>query len=148
MNEIKKIIKDIFYFIDPDIRVDFYLKEENSLLVDVKMKDAQILIGERGQTLIEIEGLIKKIKRKKTKEPLFINLDINDYKKRKADYLKELSIEAADEVALTGLEKKFPAMSSFERRVVHITLAKRDDVETESIGEGEERSVIIKKLPK
>ncbi len=145
MEEIKKTIKEIFYFIDEDIRVDFSLEEERVLLVDVKMKDPQILIGEKGQTLSETEKLLKIVVRKKTKEPLFLNLDVNDYKKRKADYLKDIALEAADEVALLGVEKKFPPMSSFERRIIHTALAKREDIVTESEGEELERRVVIKK---
>ncbi len=145
MEEIKKTIKEIFYFIDEDIRVDFSLREERVLLVDVKMKEPQILIGEKGQTLIETERLLKIIVRKKTKDALFLNLDINDYKKRKADYLRDLALDAADEVAMTGIEKKFPPMSSFERRIIHTALITRDDVVTESIGEDIERRVLIKR---
>ncbi len=146
MEEIKKTIKELFSYIDEDIRVDFLLKEgENSLLIDVKMKDPQILIGEKGQTLIETERLLKIVVRKKTKELLFINLDVNDYKKRKEDYLIDLVREAANEVALTGIEKKFPPMSSFERRIIHTALSNRSDVTTESIGDDTERRVVIKK---
>ncbi len=145
MEEIKKTIKEIFHFIDPDIRVDFYLREEDSLCIDVKMKEPQVLIGERGQTLMELERLLKIVSRKKTKETLFINLDINDYKKRKADYLKELAEEAADEVISSGTEKGFPPMPAFERRVIHTTLLERESVVTESIGRGDERRVVIKK---
>jgi spoIIIJ-associated protein len=145
MEEIKKTIKEIFYFIDEDIRVDFSLKEERILLVDVKMKDPQILIGEKGQTLIETERLLKIVVRKKTRDPLFLNLDINDYKKRKADYLRDLALDAAEEVAVTGIEKRFPPMSSFERRIIHTALITRDDVVTESIGEDVERRVLIKR---
>ncbi len=145
MEEIKKTIKDIFYFIDPDIKVDFRLNEENSLRVSVRMKEPQILIGEKGQTLAETERLLKIVTRKKTKDTLFINLDINDYKKRKEDYLKELVKEAANEVSSSGVEKSFPPMNSFERRVIHTTLLERSDVVTESVGEGPERRVFIKK---
>ncbi len=145
MEEIKKTIKEIFYFIDEDIRVDFSLREERILLVDVKMKDPQILIGEKGQTLIETERLLKIVVRKKTRDPLFLNLDINDYKKRKADYLRDLALDAAEEVAVTGIEKRFPPMSSFERRIIHTALITRNDVVTESIGEDVERRVLIKR---
>ncbi len=144
MEEIKKTIKEIFHLIDADIRVDFYLREEAALCVDVKMRDPQVLIGEKGQTLMELERLLKIISRKKSKETLFINLDINDYKKRKAEYLKELAEEAASEVVSTGVEKRFPPMPAFERRVIHTTLFKREDVVTESVGEGDERRVVVK----
>ncbi len=146
MEEIKKTIKEIFSYIDEDIRVDFLFKEdENSLLIDVKMKEPQILIGEKGQTLIETERLLKIVVRKKIKDLLFVSLDVNDYKRRKADYLIDLARDAANDVALTGIEKKFPPMSSFERRIIHTALAKRSDVTTESLGEELERRVVIKK---
>jgi spoIIIJ-associated protein len=145
MEEIKKTIKKIFCFIDDDIRVDFELREERVLLVDVKMKEPQILIGEKGQTLIETERLLKIVVRKKSKEALFLNLDINDYKKRKADYLKDIARDVAKEVSLTGVEKKFPPMSSFERRIIHTTLNERDDVITESVGSDTERRVLVRK---
>ncbi len=146
MEEIKKTIKEIFSYIDEDIRVEFLFKEdENSLLIDVKMKEPQILIGEKGQTLIETERLLKIVVRKKIKELLFVSLDVNDYKRRKADYLIDLARDAANDVALTGVEKKFPPMSSFERRIIHTALAKRSDVITESLGEELERRVVIKK---
>jgi len=145
MEEIKKAIKDFFFLIDPDIRVDVFLEEENSLHVKAKMRDAQVLIGEKGQTLSEIERLLKIMVRKKTDSALFVNVDINDYKKRKATYLAELAQEAGEEVVLTGVEKRFPPMSPFERRIIHKTLADRNDIITQSIGEGLERKVVIRK---
>ncbi len=144
MEETKKTVEEFFYFFDSDIKVSFSLKER-SFSIDIKMKEPQILIGEKGQTLSEIERLLKIIIRKKSEEPIFINLDINNYKKRKEDYLRELALDVADEVILTGVEKKFPPMNSFERRIIHITLAKKENIFTESVGDGEERRVVIKR---
>ncbi len=143
--EIKNLIRELFEKISSDIRVEFESAGEKSFRVCVRMKEPQMLIGERGQTLVETEKLLKIIVRKKAKGPVFINLDINDYRKRKADYLQDIAMEAADDVALTGVERKFPPMSSFERRVVHVALSKREDVVTESYGMGSERFVAIKR---
>jgi len=145
MEEIKKTIKDFFYFIDEDIKVDFCLQEDASLCVDVKMKDPQILIGEKGQTLVETEKLLKTLARKKSEDPLFIYLDVNDYRRRKKEYLITIAKEAGEEVSLTGIEKKFPPMSPFERRIIHTALAEIKDLDTESTGEGRDRRLIIKK---
>ncbi len=147
MEEIKRTIEEFFHFLDPDIKVHFRSEEENSLSVNIKMKDPQVLIGEKGQMLFEVESLLKKmVLRKKGKEgPLFINLDINDYKKRKTDYLRELAKETAEEVFFTGVEQNFPPMSSFERRVIHTVVSEMEGVETESMGEGTERKVLIRK---
>lgn len=143
--EMKKIIFEFFRLIDPDIRVDFPASEENTINVCVKIKDPESLIGEKGRTLVETERLFKIIARKKSKDPLFVNLDINDYKKRKGDQLKELANSTADEVSLTGIGKKFPPMSAYERRIIHMALAEREDVLTESVDEGSQRRVVIKK---
>ncbi len=142
--EIKEVIENLFNKIDPDIKVDFILKEERSVEINARIKDPQVFIGEKGQTLIDTERLLKIIVRKKVKETVFISLDINGYKKRKLDYLKDLALEAADEVSLTGIEKKFPPMPAYERRVVHMVLSDKEDVTTESVNEGGERRVIIK----
>ena len=40
-------------------------------------------IGDQGQTLAELQHLLKAVLRKKTKELFFVDLDINGYKKKK-----------------------------------------------------------------
>ncbi|MCJ7786920.1 hypothetical protein MUP06_01745, partial [Patescibacteria group bacterium] len=79
-----------------------------TLPINLKTSEPQILIGERGQTLAEIQHLLKAILKRKIKEPFFIDLDISDYKKKKIDYLKEMAKSAADEVALSKKEKWLP----------------------------------------
>ena len=63
---------------------------------------------------------------------------------KKAEYLKSSAQEFADEVALSGKEKALSPMSAYERRIVHMQLAGRKDVITESIGKEPERKIIIK----
>ena len=84
------------------------------------------------------------ILKKKITDPFYINLDINDYKKKKEEYLKELARSAAEEVALTKREKILGSMLAYERRIIHMELSNRENIETESIGEEPERRVIIK----
>ena len=104
------------------------------------------MIGERGQTLSEIQRLLRAVLRRKAEapSPFFIDVDINDYKKKKTEYLKEVAQTAADEVAITKREKELPSMPPYERRVIHTELASRVDISTESIGEEPERRVKIK----
>ncbi len=140
----REVIEKLFENIDSDIKLEFVLKEEHALSINVRAKDPQMLIGEKGQTLIDTERLIKIMVRKQTGEISFVNLDINGYKKKKAEYLRELAIEAADEVCSTGVEKKFPPMPAHERRIIHLTLSDREDVVTESVEEGTEKRVVVK----
>lgn len=144
LEKIRKITKEFFQKMTFDVSLHFSTQEENTLLVEIKTEDPQILIGERGQTLADIQHLLKIILRKKTEELFYINVDINDYKKKKAEYLRELANSVADDVVLAKEEKALSPMRAFERRIVHMELAERSGVITESIGEGDERKVVIK----
>lgn len=130
-----------------EVEVDVQNLDDKTLPINIRTEDPKILIGERGQTLSEIQHLLKVIIIKKIKFPLFINLDINDYKKKKYQYLRELASTIADEVALKKIEKVLSPMPAAERRIIHLELAGRNDVVTESIGEYSERRIAIKPSP-
>lgn len=127
---------------DGDIRVES--KQEGEVMVDVSLQEPQLFIGEKGQTLFEIAHILKALVRRRVAEPVRVILDINDYQKNKEQYLRELARTAADEVALFKKDKELPAMTPGERRVVHLELAERQDVVSESVGEGLDRRVVIK----
>jgi spoIIIJ-associated protein len=147
LDKIKKEVGDFFRKMTIDIDLVSFQQKEETVSVDIRMKEPQVLIGERGQTLLDLQHLLSAMLRKKIESKFFLDLDINDYKKKKTEYLKELARSAADEVALTKKEKALPAMPAYERRIIHMELAGRGNVTTESIGEEPERKVIIKPYP-
>lgn len=144
LDKIKKIVKEFFEKMCFEVELETAQLEENTISLSLEAKEPQILIGEHGQTLIEIQKVLGKLLRKKIGEQIFIDLDINQYKKKKISYLKELAKSLADEVSLERKEKTLAPMSSYERRIIHLTLSEREDVKTESQGEEPERRVVIK----
>jgi len=147
IQKIKNIVQDFFDKMTIPAEVEISPREDKTIPINVKTENPQILIGERGQTLIEIQRIFKIIIKKIIKEDIFIDLDINDYKKKKIEYLKELARAAVDEVILTKKEKILAPMPAYERRIVHLELAERKDIITESIGEEPERKIIIRPRP-
>ena len=149
LNNLEEIKEEVIKFFDKttfDLDVDISFKENSTICINVNSEEPQILIGERGQTLADIQRLLKMILKKKTNDHIYVDLDINDYKKRRMDNLKELARQTADEVVSSNEEKVLFAMSPYERRVVHLELAKRLDIATESIGSEPGRKIIIKPL--
>ncbi|MBI3337425.1 MAG: hypothetical protein HY005_02250 [Candidatus Staskawiczbacteria bacterium] len=112
--------------------------------LDIVSEEPQILIGEKGQTLFEIQRLLRAILTKKIQKIFYLNLDINKYKQNKIDYLKKISKEIADEVSLTKEERVLSPMPAYERRIIHAEIMQRPDVATESRGEGINRRIVIK----
>ena len=59
------------------------------------------------------------------------------------DVLRQQALDAAKEVHQWGTAKTLPPMNSHDRRIVHITLENDSALTTNSIGDGENRSVVI-----
>ncbi len=147
LEEIKKTIKEFFEKTTFEVEIEFSPQIDLTLPINLKMETPQILIGEGGQTLSDIQHLLKAILKRKIEENFYIDLDINDYKKKKIEYLKEIARSVADEVSLTKKEKILSPMSAYERRIIHLELAGRQDISTQSIGQEPERRIVVKPYP-
>lgn len=147
LKEIEKVAAEFFKKMGFEVGLEVPFQKEETVFLNLKTPEAGVLIGEGGQTLFELQHLIKAILKKKIKENFYLDFDINDYKKKKTEYLKELARSSADEAALSRLEKELPAMTPSERRIIHLELSLRQDVKTESIGQEPQRRIIIRPYP-
>ena len=147
LKKIKEIVEEFFKKMTFEVEIEILPQKDLTLPINLKLKEPQILIGEGGQTLFETQHLIKAILKRRISEPFFVDLDISGYKKKKIEYLKELAKSIADEVAITKKEKSLAPMPAYERRIIHLELADRSDVTTESIGQEPERRVVIRPYP-
>lgn len=148
--KIKEVVREFFNKTGFGIQtVEIKTPEDSTIPICLKVEEPQILIGESGQTLQDVQRLLKMViqKRFAPASHFYVDLDINDYKRKKKEYLKEMARSAADEVSLTKKEKMLPAMSAYERRIIHIELASRSDVITESVGQEPARLVSVKPTP-
>ena len=67
-----------------------------------------------------------------------------DYRERRKESLERMALSAAQRIKFSGESQSLPAMSSAERRIVHLALVDDQEVETESEGEGMSRRVVVK----
>ncbi|MFA5013613.1 MAG: R3H domain-containing nucleic acid-binding protein [Candidatus Paceibacterota bacterium] len=148
IQNIKDVIAEFFREADYEVQIKNISSGEDNetevLDINLDSPDAQVLIGKQGLVLSDIQMLLRKIIKKRMGRELFLNLDIDSYKKKKEDYLRDLAEDTADEVLASGREKEILLPSPFDRRVVHLELAKRANIIVESVGEGEERRIVIK----
>lgn len=153
LEKAKEITEEFFQKMTIQAEVKVKAQKEQTFSIDLETENPQILIGEGGRTLAEIQHLLRLILRKKlfsSKENdkiFFVDFDIVDYKKKKYQHFKELARSIADEVSLSKKEKTLPSMSAAERRIVHLELADRSDVVTESLGQEPERKIVIRPRP-
>ena len=93
-----------------------------------------------------LEHVIRAIAYKKLPENTNFILDINNYRKSRANYLIEQARTAAIRVKESKKPEALWPMSSYERRLIHVELAPHTNVLTESIGKEPNRRVVIKPL--
>lgn len=104
------------------------------------------LIGRRGETLEAIQFLLNLILSRKVDLWARVTVDIEGYRLRRKMALINLARRTAEQVQTRKQAIPLEAMSPYERRIIHMTLADSPDVTTESTGAEPERRVVI--LPK
>ncbi len=102
-----------------------------------------LLIGRRGETLASLQLLVSLIVGHRTKHRMRITIDAENYRERREENLRSLALRVAQQVRDYRRAIALEAMPPNERRIVHMALADSKDIGTESMGEGEERRVVI-----
>lgn len=115
----------------------------NDLNFDISGENVGKLIGYRGETLQAIQFLLGSLK-SAGEGRIRVYLDIEGYKNKRAETIIELANKMADKAEEIERNVHLDPMSANERRIVHSALQNRTLVETESMGEGPKRHVVIK----
>lgn len=92
----------------------------------------------------DLDYLVKLIAKKNDLKSVFV--DINNYRRERENLILELARASARKSIATKEEVSLPTMNAYERRLVHLELVNRPDINTESVGEGKERRVVIKPI--
>jgi spoIIIJ-associated protein len=117
-----------------------------SVSLNIIGEDLGLLIGRRGLTLSSLQYLVRLMVSNQTKSREPILIDVEGYKERRYRNLEASARQMAEAVKMSRKPFTFEPMSSYERRLIHVALSGDPDVTTESMGEGEDRKVVI--LPK
>lgn len=161
--DIKKIIHELLTHMNIAVeRIDVSEADGRERFA-VKSSDSHLLIGARGAHLFALNHLVKKITAKadaaKTlgrtessgrslpgggeRERQF-QIDVNDYQTAAALNLKNLAAIMGGRARSFKTTVELDPMSSYERMIIHSFFQDAQDLKTESVGEGEQRRVVIK----
>ncbi|MFC1878308.1 RNA-binding cell elongation regulator Jag/EloR [Chloroflexota bacterium] len=116
------------------------------VLVDIHGDDLSILIGPKAETLNAFQYIVSLIVGKELGRSIPLVLDVEGYRVRRAQQLRQLANKMADQVVNSGRRQSLEPMPASERRLVHIALRQHPGVYTESTGEDPRRKVMI--IPK
>jgi len=113
------------------------------LVLDIRGDDLGVLIGRRGETLGSLQYITRLIVSQKISGNVNLVVDVEGYKARREQQLRQLALRMAERVASTRKPIALEPMPPSERRIVHLTLRDHPIVTTESVGRDEDRKVTI-----
>jgi spoIIIJ-associated protein len=113
------------------------------VLVDVNGNDLSILIGPRAETLNALQYIASLIVGKELGHAIPMVVDVEGYRKRREQQIRQLAQRVADQAVKTGRRQILEPMPANERRLVHIELRDNPYVTTQSVGEEPRRKVTI-----
>ena len=121
---------------------------EDSVIISVNGGDSSILIGHHGETLDQLQYLVNLAANKKEndeddREYTKINIDVEDYRAKREATLRALARRMAAKVVKYKKNVALEPMSAYERRIIHSEVQGIEGVTTSSVGQENNRRVII-----
>jgi spoIIIJ-associated protein len=139
-NKSEEILQNLGFFGEAIIS-----QRGTATLVNFQLDEPGILIGRNGEALDALQHILRLlVGAESAGERDLLVVDINGYRKKRAGAVENIAREAAHKVRREMIEMELEPMNSYERRIVHTIVGTVADVESESVGERQNRRVKIK----
>ena len=143
INFAKKFIEDILSFFG--LNIDVYATSEDDV-IQLNIPSTHMngfLIGQRGENMRSFQYLTSMALKNKDFINTRINVDVADYKKQRADRLREKAEEWVKQVKETKISMDLSPMNPADRRIIH-QLAAEYGLSSDSVGEFRDRHIVLK----
>jgi len=150
-------LANIIKHMQVDAKVKIIEETEKEIKIDIVGHSLGSLIGYHGEILDSLQYLTylavnkddagedEDAGEKKKGSAVKITIDIENYRSKREETLKGLAKKMADRVLKYGRSVTLEPMNAYERRIIHATIQDIDGVLTHSIGQDNERKIIISK---
>ncbi len=140
----KKYLEDLLSFFG--LNTDVHATSEDGEVIELDIPSTHLngfLIGQRGDTMRALQFIISNALRSQNFSHTRINIDVAEYKKQRGERLAKQAEIWFKEAKDKGEPKDLPAMNAADRRIVH-KAASDYGIETESVGFGRDRHIVLK----
>lgn len=139
----EKYLEDIISFFGLNAQVHASADDE---VIQLSVPSSHLngfLIGQRGENMRSLQHLVSSALKNNNFAHSRTNVDIADYKKQRAERLREKAEVWVKQVRDSGEAMALEPMNAAERRIIH-QLAAEYEIASESAGEARERHVVLK----
>jgi spoIIIJ-associated protein len=144
VDQVKTITEDLLKRLDITGQVVVDVDETGAFRVHIETEETGLLIGFHGKTLESFQIILGLLVSKTLAQWVKVYVNVGDYREKREEALMLMAQHAAERALAAGRPIELPHLSPSERRVIHLTLAGDERVETESVGEGNSRTLLVK----
>jgi len=122
------------------------VEDEDVFRIKIKTEtEPATLIGRHGETIRAVQKILEVVLYKKLGESTNIIVNVNDFREKQQERLQEKVQEIAERVRNESRPIYFRNLNSYERKLIHQHITDSfPDLTTISVGEGQNRQLIIK----
>lgn len=142
LDEAKAVLEELLRLMALDGVVEVAMGTETAKL-NVTGSELGVLIGRRGEKLASLQHLVNLMVARKEGQHNRIAVDVENYRGRREDQLREVAQRAAERVTQSGKIIQLEAMPAVERRIVHMALVENPKVRTQSVGVEPNRRIVV-----
>ena len=126
--------------LDLDVAID---DAGDHVRINLTGGDGEPLLRRKGEGLDALQHIVNSVFRHLADEKRLV-VDCHDFRKAKDRELKQMVKFLAEKARTTGVPQEIGPLNSYSRRLVHLEVAELGDVESESLGVGAAKKVIIR----
>lgn len=141
--ESKNILQDILDMAGHITQVYIQDDTEETASLEIRADDPARVIGRDGATLAAIQYLVSIISNRGKEQRKRVEVDCGGYRKKQEKRIEKIAKETAEEVEISAKEIELPPMTPRERRIVHMTIKDMPKISSYSVGDRDNRRVII-----
>jgi spoIIIJ-associated protein len=130
-----------------DLRFDLTVSSEwtdEGCNINLSGPDAHFALAENGELLDAFEVVLFQIFGRELEREHRFTVDAEGFRQTRKAELHAMARFAADQVRKNGRPFTFGVLNSTERRTIHVTLQKEEDLITESVGDGRDRRLQVR----
>ncbi len=126
--------------VEAEVKIDQIPGREG---LEILGSDLGVLIGRGGENLVALQQVVSAITSRRAGRPVHVPVDIEGYRRRREDQLKEIAKRVGERVKATGQAVTLEPMLAYERRIVHLSVQGTPGLRTGSVGVEPNRRVVI-----
>lgn len=144
IDQVKQISEELLAKLEIEGTVSVAIDETGAYRVHIETQETGLLIGYHGRTLESFQIILGIMVSKALESWVKVYVNVGDYREKREETLMHMAMRAAERAIASGRAVEIPDLTASERRVVHLTLSGDERVETESVGEGMSRTLLVK----